>query len=853
MSVANLLLGWAIASSCSLTGGPVGLELWSTDGTPAGTTQIASPLIPAGRTSRTISAAVLGNQLYFSYTELNSNDIVLAVTDGTTAGTRMVTSQATGGPAVSGPMQALGNRLIFMTSALFGSNPAIWSSDGTAAGTTQIRSLGLVRRESFALQRLGNELVFFVRATTGEYTAHATDGTVAGTRQISPTQFSEPEQLTSFATRLYFISGERNNGRLFRLDSSSVTEVMGLNVTSLVAAQSRLFMSTATAELWVSDGTTPGTRLVDQLGGRIEELSTQGDRAFFAVDNLVVGTEPWTSNATVASTRLLANLLGPASTETGSRPSHYAETDFGTVFFARSPERFPASSAFFSTDGTETGTRPLFDARLPAKAGVLGTLDHFVFNGYPQGSSVGAGVVRRSDGTAAGTVTVAQRWLQPGVAVRQGDAVLMFVEDPNLGAPGFALLRVRGAATTVALALPTSITDEPNDPIAVGGDILFTAGDAATGRELWSVQQGRIIVDIRPGPASGLPAGILGSPLRVAFGNRMLFTADDGVSGLEPWITDGTAAGTMLLADLEPGRLGSNARDGIVVGDVAYFVAVTGFGSEVWRTDGTAAGTRRVTDISPGAQNSTPGEFTLIGSNLLFAATDASFERQLWSINTATEAVTRVTSTTRPGPTNVVNLVKIGNRRAYFIAAEARRDDPRIWVTDGTPSGTLRFSPVELAPTILHLRRDGQILLTAALSSTPFDLEPWILDPGAVAQTGVAGCGTAVLRADDPVLGQTLIAEVSGASPGTAGLAALGFPGRIDLPSGCQLGLRLGGPLAVSGFTVGAGGSAAVSYAIPASPALAGFSLSVQALVGPSGGPFAGFDVTNGVLLRLGR
>ena len=41
--------------------------------------------------------------------------------------------------------------------------------------------------------------------------------------------------------------------------------------------------------------------------------------------------------------------------------------------------------------------------------------------------------------------------------------------------------------------------------------------------------------------------------------DTVLFAADDGVHGRELWRTDGTAAGTAMVADLAPGPTGSDA------------------------------------------------------------------------------------------------------------------------------------------------------------------------------------------------------------------------------------------------------------------------------------------------------
>jgi ELWxxDGT repeat protein len=49
-------------------------------------------------------------------------------------------------------------------------------------------------------------------------------------------------------------------------------------------------------------------------------------------------------------------------------------------------------------------------------------------------------------------------------------------------------------------------------------------------------------------------------------------------------------------------------------------------GSELWSSDGTAAGTRLVADIILGAQSSTPNWLTALGGRALFFADDACME-----------------------------------------------------------------------------------------------------------------------------------------------------------------------------------------------------------------------------------
>jgi ELWxxDGT repeat protein len=58
-------------------------------------------------------------------------------------------------------------------------------------------------------------------------------------------------------------------------------------------------------------------------------------------------------------------------------------------------------------------------------------------------------------------------------------------------------------------------------------------------------------------------------------------------------------------------------------------------GAELWRTDGTPAGTELVADIrpGPGAARSVPERFTVSGGRLLFTANDGVSGQELWVID----------------------------------------------------------------------------------------------------------------------------------------------------------------------------------------------------------------------------
>jgi ELWxxDGT repeat protein len=97
------------------------------------------------------------------------------------------------------------------------------------------------------------------------------------------------------------------------------------------------------------------------------------------------------------------------------------------------------------------------------------------------------------------------------------------------------------------------------------------------------------------------------------------------------WKSDGSAGGTVLVAEINPGGAGSNPARLTNVNGRLYFAADDGVhGPELWQSDGTAAGTVLVKDINPGPEGSDPDSLASMNNKLYFAATDPTHGRELW-------------------------------------------------------------------------------------------------------------------------------------------------------------------------------------------------------------------------------
>ncbi|MBW2524856.1 MAG: hypothetical protein JRI23_11800 [Deltaproteobacteria bacterium] len=164
------------------------------------------------------------------------------------------------------------------------------------------------------------------------------------------------------------------------------------------------------------------------------------------------------------------------------------------------------------------------------------------------------------------------------------------------------------------------------------------------------------------------------------------YLAGDGVGGIELWRSDGTAAGTALVKDINPSG-DSQPRHFRRLGGVVYFSADDGSsGRELWRTDGTDAGTHRVEDIVSGPTSSNPHALTTVAGVLFFKA-----GQQLWrsdGTESGTVLVREFTSLfDMAGHDDAVGVAFMGE--LFFFARSLGGSSDELLRTDGTDAGTV--------------------------------------------------------------------------------------------------------------------------------------------------------------------
>jgi ELWxxDGT repeat protein len=152
-----------------------------------------------------------------------------------------------------------------------------------------------------------------------------------------------------------------------------------------------------------------------------------------------------------------------------------------------------------------------------------------------------------------------------------------------------------------------------------------------------------MVSDIAPGAASSRPGDL------AEVDGRLLFTAEDGTNGRELWRSDGSAGGTSMVKDINPGARSSfELATSLVVtpNRTLYLAANDGStGTELWKSDGTTAGTTLVKDINAGTASSSPANLRVYGDYVVFGATTAEHGTEPWIFNAAIDDVVTWTPT----------------------------------------------------------------------------------------------------------------------------------------------------------------------------------------------------------------
>lgn len=483
---------------------------------------------------------------------------------------------------------------------------------------------------------------------------------------LNPTGASAPSELTVVGDLMYFAATNGTNGR----------------------------------ELWVTDGTTAGTRMVKDIapgsaGSTPTDLVAIGTTLYFAADG-GNGRELWKSDGTAAGTAMVLDIT-PTGTASSAVDNLIA---VGGVLYFTANDGINGVE-LWKSNGTSNGTVQV--KNIAAAAGVSSTPANLTaMNGvlyFNADDGVNGRELWKSDGTAAGTVlikdmntgtfndttsstpVVRPRASGPGLFTVVGNTLYFVAVDFEHGAELWKSDgTTAGTVRVTDLQQGTGSAFTANDRfIAINGVLYFSANNGQQGSELWKLDTagtaGPVMVkDIRPGAQGNLNENLAFAE----YNGKLYFSADNGVNGKELWVSDGTAAGTVLLADIDTGSRTNQSNQQVPndsqpyyfakANGLLYFTASTSItGRELWRTDGTTAGTRLVSDAVYGPVAESPLEITAFKSAVYYTGADVTGARELRTL--VEDNSFQLSVTVNGAPIEIPNLVGVetdGSKGAYY-------------------------------------------------------------------------------------------------------------------------------------------------------------------------------------------
>jgi ELWxxDGT repeat protein len=419
-------------------------------------------------------------------------------------------------------------------------------------------------------------------------------------------------------------------------------------------------------ELWRSNGTRSGTRLVKDIDPgplvikKMENTETGSSAPdsvlrtkkwiYFQATTVKYGEELWKSDGTKSGTKVVKDIVpGPGD----SGPEDIVSTAPRTTFFRAWDKHH--GEELWKTDGTQRGTKLIKD----------------INPDLPPGARC-----------QQGDCGIPKGWSHPDTVTVMGKQVFFAADD---GKHGVELWKSDGTAKGTTLVKDINTVrgnSNPNDKgdaltrsaeveklFVVGKTLYFRASDGKHGVELWKsdgTKSGtKLVKDINPAAPAPINTACkrrkscVGSSWvdditvvgKTAAGRRIYFSANDGKHGLELWKSDGTAKGTKLVKNINP----TSAREASDIGNLValrkrlYFSANDGkHGLELWKSDGTRSGTKLVKDIKPGKADSNPDQLTAFKGRLLFSADDGVHGTEMWRSN-GTKANTALLINLEPG------------------------------------------------------------------------------------------------------------------------------------------------------------------------------------------------------------
>ena len=557
------------------------------------------------------------------------------------------------------------------------SGSELWKTDGTTNGTVMVKEINKLGGSDPAnFTEVGSTIYFTANDVVHGLELWKSDAKETSlVKDINPTGDSGPHGLVANASagKLYFIANDGVSKQgLWETDGTAlgtikIGEFDGVeNITPVLADNSVFFTTVNGSNLWKYDGVSaPTTPVASGLFTDATRLAVAGTNLYFVAKS-GLGFELWTSNGSDVTAMVTDLCTGTCDGMSATDSRIYSANN--TVIFT------DANRYLYTTDGSAAKTVMITDAnaanlRIHSSYGQFsGASENFVYFHRDDNA------LWRTDGTSDGTVLLVGGITSDIIGFQAADNGSVFFRI------GRMLWKSTGALGGTG---PVYDNNSYASVVNRAGTLAYLYVNNDNG-------QRQIISYTTDGtdPATVLVSNVTNSPILSVGVNKLYMSYDDTVHGKEPWVSDGSPAGTAMLADVNSHPSSGSYPYGKVIfkGEV-YFIADVGSEDYVlWKSNGTEEGTVQLTKGMQYLDG-----LTVSGDKLFFNGYDNEHGNELW-----------VTDGTEAGTHMVIDLVT-GNNGSYpYSLVDANgtlffldSDFGYLWKTDGTLEGTLPVSIIQ--------------------------------------------------------------------------------------------------------------------------------------------------------------
>lgn len=401
---------------------------------------------------------------------------------------------------------------------------------------------------------------------------------------------------------LWVTDGTTAGTRLLLETISGTEGIPRFSRTIFISNENRVFFSLDFDEysfkkLWVTDGTIAGTSLVKDFGsGEISyyplEATSLDGKIFFSADDGLNGFELWVSDGSSNGTSMVENINSDGS----SSPEELFVLGNKVLFTAINQE---SNRELWVSKGTNLTTYKLKEIN---SSNDLGSSPFFTHNAHSK-------EIGKCYFSAYDDVNGRELWVTDGT--QNGTFLVENINDRD-------------------------DNSHPGNFTFFKNEIYFSASSKLYGQELFKVNPNnnevQLVKDILHGSYGSQIAYLI--KLETPIVERIIFQADLPDFGDELFYTDGIE--TDILKDIQSGQNSSFAgfflkRENVLFSDKLYFPSSDGInGLELWVTDGTTIGTNIVFDLASNSTSSNPDNFVILNDKFFFSANNIENGREIF-------------------------------------------------------------------------------------------------------------------------------------------------------------------------------------------------------------------------------